>query len=82
MLFDQILDGFVCVFYFFLPGANFLGTWTVRVYIGIRADLLLFEALLVHFINKKVNVFTHLFQLISQLFILGLQILLLSRIVP
>ena len=88
MLLYQVLYGFVSVLYFLLSGLDFLRARTVRV--SSRSDAstvydwhsLLLERLLIHFVDKKIDILTHLLELVSQLLVLRLQKLLFLRVVP
>lgn len=83
VLFDQVLDGLVCVFYFLLASLYLLGPRPVAVDPPSRGlpQLLLLETLLVHLVNEHVYVLTHFLQLVPQLLVLRLQKLLFLRIV-
>jgi hypothetical protein len=82
MLLYQVLDGFICILNFFLTCLDFLRAWAF----GVRGrgdppavydgHSFLLKRLLVHFIDKEINIFTHFFELISKLFVFSLEKLL------
>jgi hypothetical protein len=84
MLLDQVLYRLVRILNLFLPRADLLRARTVRVCIAIGApatNFLLFKTLLIHLVDENVDVFTHLFELVAQLLVLGLKVLLLLAVV-
>jgi hypothetical protein len=82
MFFYQVLDGFICILNFFLTCLDFLRAWAFWVRgrgdppAVYNWDTFLLKRLLVHFVDKEVNIFTHFFELIAKLFVFSLEKLL------
>jgi hypothetical protein len=82
MFLYQVLDGFIRILNFFLSCFDFLRAWAF--WVRGRGDppavydghSLFLKRLLVHFIDKEINIFTHFFELITQLFVFSLKKLL------
>ena len=87
MLLYQVLYGFVRVFNLFLPRLDLLRPWPFGISGRSHSATvyywhsLLFERLLVHFVDKKVDIFTHFLKLVPQLLILRLEKLLFLGVV-